>query len=175
MCARHESQVWRIFGGTLDVGDLNKERAEAELLPSQCTAATARGSAAFQFFKYHDKASSNISGSFQRTPKPSITGIRYEPSLWRFVTFRCVATSFVADLQAAKHIHLGHSDTEGRWTVFGQAFRQVKCPGSTFGVHGLFWIRCRGCSAGILDSLGRGSCETPKNMPLFRVGVHTEI
>lgn len=28
-------------------------------------------------------------------------------------------------VQAAKHIHLGHTDTEGRWSVFGQAFRQV--------------------------------------------------
>lgn len=27
--------------------------------------------------------------------------------------------------QAARHIHLGHTDTEGRWSVFGQAFRQV--------------------------------------------------
>lgn len=27
--------------------------------------------------------------------------------------------------QAANHIHLGHTDTEGRWSVFGQAFRQV--------------------------------------------------
>ncbi|CAN0181713.1 unnamed protein product [Pylaiella littoralis] len=27
--------------------------------------------------------------------------------------------------KAAKHIHLGHTDTEGRWSVFGQAFRQM--------------------------------------------------
>lgn len=38
---------------------------------------------------------------------------------------RCAATSCIAVVQAAKHIHLGQCDTEGRWTVFGQAFRQV--------------------------------------------------
>ncbi|CAM9164819.1 unnamed protein product [Ectocarpus sp. 8 AP-2014] len=27
--------------------------------------------------------------------------------------------------KAAKHIHLGRTDTEGRWSVFGQAFRQM--------------------------------------------------
>eukprot|EP00752_Nemacystus_decipiens_P002251 g2132.t2 len=27
--------------------------------------------------------------------------------------------------KAARHIHLGHTDTEGRWSVFGQAFRQM--------------------------------------------------
>lgn len=28
-------------------------------------------------------------------------------------------------IKAARHIHLGHTDVEGRWSVFGQAFRQV--------------------------------------------------
>ncbi|CAM9143892.1 unnamed protein product [Scytosiphon promiscuus] len=27
--------------------------------------------------------------------------------------------------KAARHIHLGHTDVEGRWSVFGQAFRQM--------------------------------------------------
>lgn len=33
--------------------------------------------------------------------------------------------SCVVPSQAARHIHLGHTDSEGRWSVFGQAFRQV--------------------------------------------------
>lgn len=42
----------------------------------------------------------------------------------------------VGEIQAAKHIHLGRTDTEGRWTVFGQAFRQVHTAGNTTGAFG---------------------------------------
>lgn len=36
-----------------------------------------------------------------------------------------LTASFCLYVQAAKHINLGRTDTEGRWSVFGQAFRQV--------------------------------------------------
>lgn len=73
---------------------------------------------------------------------------RWAHNHWRFFPCcRCPATSILADLQAAKHIHLGHSDTEGRWTVFGQAFRQVflsrfnVCCERAF-LDSLSWVYC---------------------------------
>lgn len=47
--------------------------------------------------------------------------------LWNIVR-RCFPdfVRFCWESQAAKHIHAGHTDAEGRWSVFGQAFRQVR-------------------------------------------------